>query len=168
MKISACPRCGSKNIFAGKMSSGILFGVTSWTEECRDCGYQGSPLLFNSMDEYVSFLTRLQKQRDQDSQQTIGDSSNVMMDDGKQSSCEGIFSDVHWHRRKWWVEIMIASILATFVSVTSTFRNVSLFGTGVGVLYSVLEFIIFFIFILIGIVIVEYILFFAFKKIKKC
>jgi len=48
MKITACPKCGSKNISMGTIGSGVTFGITSWNETCRDCGYQGQPIVFDS------------------------------------------------------------------------------------------------------------------------
>jgi len=45
MRITACPRCGSRRIYAGTMGDGVLVGYTT-KDVCRDCGYQGMPLIF--------------------------------------------------------------------------------------------------------------------------
>lgn len=58
MKISACPKCGSRRIFQGRMEDGVLTGYTS-REVCRDCGYRGSPIIFDSEKEYKKFLEEL-------------------------------------------------------------------------------------------------------------
>ena len=58
MKISACPICGSRRIFQGRMKEGVLTGYTS-REVCRDCGYRGSPIIFDSEKEYKKFLKEL-------------------------------------------------------------------------------------------------------------
>ena len=64
MEIAACPKCGSRNIEMGTMGSGVLFGLTSWKSMCRDCGYQGEPLLFDSETEYQKFCNELKKEID--------------------------------------------------------------------------------------------------------
>ncbi|VVB60075.1 Uncharacterised protein [uncultured archaeon] len=65
MEITACPNCGSKNIGIGTLGDGIIFGLSSWKEVCRDCGYQGSSLLFESESEYTKFLEALSHQKKQ-------------------------------------------------------------------------------------------------------
>ena len=54
MSITACPKCGSRKIFQGRLKEGVLTGYTD-RYVCRDCGYQGSPLIFDSIDEYHKF-----------------------------------------------------------------------------------------------------------------
>jgi len=56
MKIKACPRCGSRNISMGSIGDGVLFGIDSWKEVCRNCNYQGAPILFDSESEYNKFF----------------------------------------------------------------------------------------------------------------
>jgi hypothetical protein len=60
MEITACPKCGSRNIFQGRLKDGVLTGYTS-REVCRDCGYTGSPIIFDSEKEYNKFLEGLEK-----------------------------------------------------------------------------------------------------------
>jgi hypothetical protein len=59
MKINACPRCGSKSIQMGRIRDGVLFGIDSWKQVCRQCGYQGAPIIFDSETEYQKFLEEL-------------------------------------------------------------------------------------------------------------
>ena len=54
MKITACPICGSRKIFQGRLKEGVLTGYTS-RYVCRKCGYQGSPIIFDSEKEYKKF-----------------------------------------------------------------------------------------------------------------
>jgi rRNA maturation protein Nop10 len=61
MRITACPRCGSRRIFQGRLKDGVITGYTS-REVCRDCGYRGSPIIFDSMDEYKKFLNELKSE----------------------------------------------------------------------------------------------------------
>ena len=61
MEITACPVCGSTNIGIGTLGDGIISGLSSWKEVCRNCGYQGSSLLFESEEEYQKFLTALKE-----------------------------------------------------------------------------------------------------------
>lgn len=65
MNITACPVCGSKNIGIGTLADGIIPGLSSWNEVCRNCGYQGSSLLFESEEEYQKFLEALAFQKKQ-------------------------------------------------------------------------------------------------------
>ncbi len=55
MEIKACPNCGSRRIFQGRMGDGVLTGYTS-RNVCRDCNYQGMPIIFDSEKEYKKFL----------------------------------------------------------------------------------------------------------------
>lgn len=55
MEIKACPNCGSRRIYQGRMGDGVLTGYTS-RDVCRNCGYQGMPIIFDSEKEYKKFL----------------------------------------------------------------------------------------------------------------
>lgn len=55
MEIIACPNCGSRRIYQGRMGDGVLTGYTS-RDVCRNCGYQGMPIIFNSEQDYINFL----------------------------------------------------------------------------------------------------------------
>ena len=65
MTITACPKCGSRRIFQGRLRDGVLTGYTS-KEVCRDCGYRGSPFIFDSIKEYNNFLRQLKKENTPD------------------------------------------------------------------------------------------------------
>ena len=65
MEITACPVCGSKNIGIGTLGDGIISGLSSWNEVCKDCGYQGASLIFESESEYNKFLDALSCQKKQ-------------------------------------------------------------------------------------------------------
>jgi len=55
MEIIACPKCGSRRIFQGRLRDGLLTGYTS-KDVCRNCGYQGMPIIFDSESDYKKFL----------------------------------------------------------------------------------------------------------------
>ena len=55
MEIRACPKCGSKKIEMGQMGDGTLYGISSWKSSCKECGYQGSPLIFDNEKDYKDF-----------------------------------------------------------------------------------------------------------------
>ena len=55
MEIIACPNCGSRRIYQGRLGDGVLTGYTS-RNVCRDCGYQGMPIFFDNENEYKKFL----------------------------------------------------------------------------------------------------------------
>jgi transcription elongation factor Elf1 len=65
MEITACPNCGSKNIGIGTLGDGIISGLSSWKEVCKDCGYQGASLLFDSEIEYKKFIDALSNAKKQ-------------------------------------------------------------------------------------------------------
>ncbi len=62
MEIKACPRCGSTKIFQGTMGDGVLTGYTS-RQVCKNCGFQGMPLIFSNKEEYKKFLKGLEKEK---------------------------------------------------------------------------------------------------------
>ncbi|KYK32792.1 MAG: hypothetical protein AYK22_06970 [Thermoplasmatales archaeon SG8-52-3] len=55
MEIIACPNCGSTRIYQGRMGEGVLTGYTT-RNVCRDCGYQGMPIIFDSETDYKNFI----------------------------------------------------------------------------------------------------------------
>lgn len=55
MEIQACPQCGSTNIFQGTIGDGVLTGYTT-RQVCRNCGFQGMPIIFNTEKDYQHFL----------------------------------------------------------------------------------------------------------------
>jgi len=55
MEITACPSCGSKNIFS-------YLSVIGMNYLCKDCGFQGVPFIFDSEEDYQVFLDELKKQ----------------------------------------------------------------------------------------------------------
>ncbi|PNX49134.1 MAG: hypothetical protein BV459_00735 [Thermoplasmata archaeon M11B2D] len=86
MEITACPNCGSKNIGIGTLGDGIIFGLSSWKEVCRDCGYQGASLVFESEDAYQRFLDALcNKKKPQQLKETDEIKDNKSFDVEKQT-----------------------------------------------------------------------------------
>ncbi|MCJ7571354.1 MAG: hypothetical protein MUO82_05715 [Candidatus Thermoplasmatota archaeon] len=75
MSVTACPKCGSRKIFQGRLKDGVLTGYTD-RYVCRDCGYQGSPLIFDSIDEYNKF--QMEKKSDKPFDEV---SENLILDD---------------------------------------------------------------------------------------
>lgn len=59
MEIYACPRCGSRNLRAGTIKDGMIFGITSCEMVCRKCQYKGTPIIFDSLDDYNVFLSEI-------------------------------------------------------------------------------------------------------------
>ncbi len=64
MKITACPRCGSKNLDIADMRDGITPGIDWSTMVCRDCDWKGIPLEFETENAYQNFLKGLEKQKE--------------------------------------------------------------------------------------------------------
>lgn len=55
MDILTCPSCGSKKIYQGTIGDGVLIGY-NLRYVCKNCGYQGMPIIFSSENEYKKFL----------------------------------------------------------------------------------------------------------------
>ncbi len=126
MKIYACPRCGSKNISMGSISSGITYGITSWKEECKNCGFRGNPLIFYSEKEYQDFLSTL----DNDKSDNIDDEKESIHEDLKLSEKDKEVitalkkfakesskrKGIDFRQKNWWPEIILASIISMGLS----------------------------------------------------
>ncbi len=85
MSVTACPKCGSRKIFQGRLKEGVLTGYTN-RYVCRDCGYQGSPLIFDSNDEYYKFQIRKKSDKtiDKNSNDQILDKDYKLSDKDKE------------------------------------------------------------------------------------
>ena len=58
MVITACPVCGSKRV----VSAGIRDGINPQEflkQACKNCGWTGTPLEFDSEDDYQAFIKEL-------------------------------------------------------------------------------------------------------------
>jgi hypothetical protein len=62
MDIIACPNCGSRRIYQGTMGEGVLTGYTT-RSVCRNCGYQGMPIIFDSEIDYKKFIKGKNKEK---------------------------------------------------------------------------------------------------------
>jgi len=63
MEITACPKCGSRKIFQGRLKEGVLTGYTPTTYVCRKCDYHGGPIIFDSIRDYKTFLEALKSDK---------------------------------------------------------------------------------------------------------
>lgn len=96
LRISACPRCGSRKIFQGRLKDGVLTGYSD-RYVCRDCGYQGSPVIFDSIVEYDKF------HMDKKSGKKLGDMvDNQLLDyeahlSGKDKEVVGFLKDLDYY-----------------------------------------------------------------------
>jgi hypothetical protein len=63
MKITACLRCGSKNLDIADMSDGITPGIDLNKRVCRDCDWQGIPFEFETENDYQKFLKGFEKKK---------------------------------------------------------------------------------------------------------
>ncbi len=60
MKITACPLCGSKNVGTGGIRDAV-HPQEFMKLACRDCGWTGTPLEFDTVDAYQQFLDQHEK-----------------------------------------------------------------------------------------------------------
>jgi len=84
MEITACPNCGSKNIGIGTLGDGIISGLSSWKEVCKNCGYQGASLLFDSEIEYKKFIDALSNAKKQTKKENIEGESVELTEEKRQ------------------------------------------------------------------------------------
>jgi len=68
LEITACPKCGSRKIFQGRLKEGVLTGYTS-KDVCRECGYRGTPLIFDDIENYKKFLEALKLEKESKNKQ---------------------------------------------------------------------------------------------------
>ena len=185
-KITCCPKCGSRRIYTGRMKDGVLSGYTT-KSVCRDCEFQGMPIIFDSEKEYKKFLygspkkdkNKSSKSKKEDLNNNFSEKDKEIIRHLKEIAKEeekgnGIASDIpgeHWHsNRSWWLEIGIALVISILIyiygfTILTFFEDVEII-----ILYSLLgllSFIIDFIIILFIIVIVEYFCYILYQTIKK-
>ena len=133
--ILACPRCGSKRIEMGTMNQGVLFGVTSWKSVCKNCGYQGEPLIFETEEAYEKFLDGLSKDKAQvpitESQEATADEIEVeetigltpkekevveyahdVEEESKGAENRKVRAPVFDETKSWRVEVLVALVIS--------------------------------------------------------
>ena len=177
MTISACPKCGSKRIEMGTMGAGVTWGVTSWKSVCKDCGYQGEPLLFDSEKEYQKFFQGISKEKESISdsveeedttnlskkdEEVVGLLKEEINEEKSQQLCtteEGVFSE----NKSWRNEIVLSIIIATVGIIISASNLIKSFDYSISIVYGILLFIVTTFGALFVIVIIEY----AYLSIKR-
>jgi transcription elongation factor Elf1 len=105
MEITACPICGSKNIGIGTLGDGIISGLSSWNEVCKNCGYQGASLVFESESEYKKFLEALLYQK----KQTETLSKEVNEEKSEQDIAEKM--SIHSKKKNYFFEFIVSIVL---------------------------------------------------------
>jgi transcription elongation factor Elf1 len=105
MEITACPICGSKNIGIGTLGDGIISGLSSWNEVCKNCGYQGASLIFESESEYKKFLEALLYQK----KQTETQSKEVNEEKSEQDITEKM--STHSKKKNYFFEFIVSIVL---------------------------------------------------------
>ena len=172
MKITACPKCGSKNIFQGTMGDGVLTGYTT-KDVCRNCGYQGSPIIFDSEKEYKKFLaefeggidkkkTALKEESSVEDQ--VDDIINVPEKDKevvkllKEYEKEKCSNPVWSKKKSWWPEIIVSIIFSAWFYFFTIRPNTSYMNIEISIIYGALYIISSFVIFLLFIMFIEYIL----------
>jgi len=186
MTIAACPRCGSTRIEMGTLGTGVTFGVTSWKSVCRNCGYQGEPLLFDTEKGYNEFFQKLTKnvspkettesgkteivetdvdtevcdlsEKDKEVLDFLHDVEQEVVQQDESTSKNEIFPK----DKSWWPEIVLAMICSTVFLLFSAPRLFELFDFFFGFVYCFTFFVVQTLGILLGLVILE----FFYKSIK--
>ena len=175
MRITACPRCGSRRIYAGTMGDGVLVGYTT-KDVCRDGGYQGMPLIFDSEKEYGKFLEGLQKNKElvdaTDSEKDVRDdkknNDDVLKLSKKDREVMGFLNELKkekiveestaWYKNKTWRKEIIVSLVFSAIIIFASFQSESLlYGTNFAMLCDILLFIPLALLLLLWIIFIEYI-----------
>jgi len=167
MKIIACPKCGSTDISAGTMGSGVTFGVTSWNYTCRNCNYRGQPLEFDSKETYQKFLSGMRGKETPSS--TVEEKIDNLLDETgidkefkelveEAASDTNPLCDEHpFQNKKWWPDFIIAiffSLIITFFLFAPNLLNI-MTSTEVYI-YIIFLFIFWIIILMVFLVIIEY------------
>ena len=63
MKITACPLCGSTNVGTGGISDGV-HPQEFLKQACKNCGWTGTPLEFDTEKDYQQFLDEINKEKE--------------------------------------------------------------------------------------------------------
>jgi len=61
LEIIACPKCGSRKILQENQKEDVLKEYTT-QDVCMDCGYKGTPIIFDDIEKYKDFLETLKKE----------------------------------------------------------------------------------------------------------
>jgi len=148
MKITACPRCGSRRIFQGRLKDGVITGYTS-REVCRDCGYRGTPIIFDSEKEYKKFLNELHKdERDvskSDEPEELSDKERQVVDflkdleeESKGKDASEDFKEKESRIMKNTVSAMGFALIITGILVTSLTYGSYIFHSGLIILNGII------------------------------
>ena len=173
MKIYACPKCGSKRILQGTIGDGVLTGYTT-KDVCRDCWYQGSPIVFDSEKEYKKFQDGLSKEKDIDKkgdengkdetlklskkEKEVLEFLNELKKEESQKT-EYITEEEEYYKHKeknWWIEIGLAAGISATLTLLSVPGQFMLHGFGFEVIYVILSFIPIMLFVLVVLVLMEF------------
>jgi hypothetical protein len=100
MQITACPMCGSKRISIGTLGDGIIAGLSSWKEVCKDCGYQGASLLFDTEEDYQKYLAALKNHEANNKKNGEDETKDVTTKEAEASGSSDGTSDVSQYSRK--------------------------------------------------------------------
>ena len=131
MKITACPRCGSKKIFQGKLKEGILTGYTPTKYVCRNCGYQGSPLIFDKESEYKKFVSEIEDEDIKTDEEEISENDKKIMDDLKNIAEETEHYDEDRKILKSTASRLGVCLIVAGILITSVSLGMYLYQTGV-------------------------------------
>ena len=58
--LECCPRCGSLDVSYLQKAYGIGVFAPATNVECRNCGYHGFPIIFETAEDYQGFLEEIE------------------------------------------------------------------------------------------------------------
>lgn len=142
VKITACPSCGSTDISMGSLGDGVLFGIGSWKLVCKNCGYQGAPLNFDSIEEYKQYCTELHADENKSTPERKQIIPDKILTQTDKDQLEKIEEDEQKGRWRVFVVSVIFSILLTilfmpyyFSVFQPVFAFIALIGAFIGFLF---------------------------------
>jgi len=112
----------------GTLKAGIIYGLTSWKMQCRDCGYQGQPLLFDTQEEWEKFKESLALPVGQTPVAEVeGEQPDARIVDLLEHTPE------HEERpeaeeKSWWLEIAVALVVGVVITALEAPSFVQVMG----------------------------------------
>jgi hypothetical protein len=141
----------------GQLKAGVIYGVTSWKMQCRNCGYQGQPLIFDTKEEYGKFLEALKQSGTSpapvpDTEEEKPDERIVdLLKNTKETETAAEVPSKSW-RREIIVSLVVAAIV-TLIEAPSAFFQLGAVAT----LYLVFFFVLATVVVLVIFIVIEYI-----------
>jgi hypothetical protein len=140
----------------GELKAGVIYGVTSWTMQCRNCGYQGQPLIFDSQEDYDKFREGLKESGSAPIPETEEEKPDERIVDLLEHT-KDVKEAPEPPSKSWRREILVSLIIATIITLIEAPSSFALLGS-IAVLYLVFFFVLAAVVVLVLFIVVEYVM----------